>query len=164
MNWYKFWGALLWREIVVTPTWWFQLVFTASRGWKYLLRHLFASTFVYKTVSSTNKLLIRSGNIRRQVNIEWNVLLMKRWLCGDLDGLLGTNLKLLWWGLTANFALVWHRHVASWQSLEIHAALQRQVLLLPSWKQNKLASLEDILVWKTTSHPPTNRPTDGREV
>ena len=31
--------------------WWFQLVFTASRGLKYLLRHLFASTFVYKTVS-----------------------------------------------------------------------------------------------------------------
>ena len=28
------------------------MVFTASRGWKYLLRHLFASTFVYKTVSS----------------------------------------------------------------------------------------------------------------
>ena len=48
-----------------TYLWWFQLVFTASRGWKYLLRHLFASTFVYKSVSNTHYLaLIRSSKWR----------------------------------------------------------------------------------------------------
>ena len=45
----------------------------------------------------------------------WGV--WREWGCGfafgTLAGLLGTNLELLWWGLNANFVLLWHRHDAS---------------------------------------------------
>ena len=53
-------------------------------------------------------------NIFSRSQYEWNIL-NREVAVGRLGW---TNLRLLWWGFTANFVLLWHRHVASSQSWE----------------------------------------------